>query len=158
MNEPTTSQINHCLAETYKHVRQVGRNITLFVTELLHRADNHDNSKFNEPELSIFAANTEKLAQTKFGTPEYDALLQETKTAVSHHHSKNRHHPEHWPNGIEDMNLIDLVEMLADWKAATSRMKDGNIRKSIEINAQRYNMSPQLKRIFDNTVREFFKE
>ena len=56
------------------------------------------------------------------------------------------------------MTLVDLIEMLADWKAATERNKDGNIRKSIEINSGKYNMSPQLRTIFENTVREYFKE
>ena len=54
------------------------------------------------------------------------------------------------------MTLIDLIEMLCDWKAATVRNKNGNIRKSIEHNADRFKMSPQLKQIFENTVREMF--
>lgn len=47
--------------------------------------------------------------------------------------------------------------MLCDWKAATKRNKNGNIRKSIEINAQKYNISPQLEQILENTVKEIFK-
>lgn len=151
-------KINYCLAETHKHVRKVQRNLNLFVADLIHRGENHDNSKFEEPELSIFAENTSKLGQTVYGSPEYKQLLVEVKPAIDHHYSKNRHHPEHWPNGVEDMTLVDLIEMLADWKAATERNKDGNIRKSIEINSGKYNMSPQLRTIFENTVREFFKE
>lgn len=57
-------------------------------------------------------------------------------------------------NGIEDMTLLDLVEMLCDWKAASERHDDGNIRKSIEVNAERFNMTPQLRRIFENTINE----
>jgi len=98
------------------------------------------------------------LGQTVYGSSEYKQLLVEVKPAIDHHYSKNRHHPEHWPNGVEDMTLVDLIEMLADWKAATERNKDGNIRKSIEINSGKYNMSPQLRTIFENTVREYFKE
>ena len=102
--------------------------IKKIVTDLIERGQNHDNSKFEEPELTIFAENTHKLGSTVYGSPEYKELLVEVKPAIDHHYAKNRHHPEHWPNGIEDMNLIDLVEMLADWKAATQRNKDGNIR------------------------------
>ena len=47
------------------------------------------------------------------------------KPAIDHHYANNRHHPEHWPNGINDMTLMDLIEMLADWKAATARNKNG---------------------------------
>ena len=56
------------------------------------------------------------------------------------------------------MTLLDIVEMLSDWRAATERNKNGNIRTSIEKNTVRYNMSPQLAQIMQNTVREMFKE
>lgn len=153
-----TEKINYCLAETHKHVRKVQKYINAFVADLIHRGEHHDDSKFEEPELSIFAENTHKLGQTQYGGEEYKKLLEEVKPAIVHHYSKNRHHPEHWPNGIEDMTLIDLLEMLADWKAATDRNKDGNIRKSIEINSAKFKMSPQLRTIFENTVREYFKD
>ena len=84
--------------------------------------------------------------------------MERVKPAIEHHYANNRHHPEHWPNGIDDMTLLDLVEMLVDWKAATVRNKNGNIRKSVEHNSKRFNMSPQLTKIFENTVRELFQE
>lgn len=59
---------------------------------------------------------------------------------------------------IGEMTLMDLMEMLCDWKAATQRNKNGNIRKSIEINADRYKINAQLRKILENTVRELFPE
>ncbi len=56
------------------------------------------------------------------------------------------------------MTLLDMLEMLADWRAAGERNANGNIRKSIDFNARKYNMSPQLVRIFENTVKEHFRE
>lgn len=56
------------------------------------------------------------------------------------------------------MNLVDILEMLADWRAATERNQNGNIRKSIEINAEKYGISPQLRRILENTVRDYFPD
>lgn len=150
--------IDCCLAETHKHVRKVGRNIHLFVMELMHRAEHHDDSKFEEPELSGFAKAQHKLSTCEYGSEEYKANLKELKPILDHHYAKNRHHTEHWPNGINDMTLVDVLEMLCDWKAATERNKDGNIRKSIEINAEKYGINPQLKQILQNTVREHFKE
>jgi hypothetical protein len=50
------------------------------------------------------------------------------------------------------MNLLDLIEMFCDWKAASERHNDGNLRKSIEINGQRFSMPPELIEIFENTV------
>lgn len=150
--------IDKCLAETYKHVKRVGHYLSIFTKELLDRAEHHDDSKFEEPELSGFAENTAKLAQVEYGSDEYKQMLVDLKPTIDHHYAKNRHHSEHWPNGINDMNLIDILEMLADWRAATERNKAGNIRKSIELNAEKYNINPQLRKILENTVRDYFKD
>lgn len=64
----------------------------------------------------------------------------------------NSHHPEFYENGICGMNLLDLVEMLCDWKAATLRHNDGDIRRSIEINQKRFGYSDELKQILLNTL------
>ena len=143
-------------SETLKHVNEVRANIWTMIKELDRRAQVHDASKFEEPERSVFATNTPKLAKTEYGSEEYTKLLEEVKPAIDHHYSKNTHHPEHWPNGIDDMDLLDLVEMLVDWIAATKRNKNGNVHKSIEHNQGRFNMSPQLTSIFKNTVNRYF--
>jgi hypothetical protein len=75
------------------------------------------------------------------------------KPALDHHYDLNHHHPEHFLRGIRGMNLIDIIEMLCDWKAATMRHADGNIYKSIEINQERFNYSYELKEILINTSR-----
>ena len=54
--------------------------------------------------------------------------------------------------GIRGMNLLDLVEMICDWKAATMRHADGDILRSIEINQKRFGYSDELKQILLNTV------
>jgi hypothetical protein len=46
--------------------------------------------------------------------------------------------------------------MLIDWKSSSERHNDGNIRKSLEINAERFNFSPQLTKIFENTIKQLF--
>ena len=56
------------------------------------------------------------------------------------------------------MTLLDIVELLCDWRAATERNKNGNIRMSIEKNTVRYKISPQLAQIMQNTVREMFQD
>jgi hypothetical protein len=47
---------------------------------------------------------------------------------------------------------MDLMEMVADWKAASERHNDGNIMKSIEHNTGRFDIAPQLAQILKNTV------
>ena len=108
------------------------------IESLDERARNHDQSELESPEQEIFGETFEELGKTEYGTPEYDKLLERVKPAIDHHYANNRHHPEHWPDGINNMTLIDLIEMLCDWKAATKRNKNGNIRTSIEKNATRF--------------------
>lgn len=143
-------------SETLKHINEVRKNIWTVITELDRRSQVHDQSKFEEPERSVFADNTPKLAKTEYGTEEYIKLLTETKVAIDHHYSKNDHHPEHWSTGIEGMDLLSITEMLCDWAAATKRNKNGNIHRSIEVNTERFKLSPQLVQILKNTVERYF--
>ncbi len=142
------------LYDTHQHTVEVAKNIAKITKNLIDRAVFHDLSKFESPEREIFAENNEKLGHVEFGGEEYKKLLQEVKPAIEHHYAINRHHPQHHKNGVEDMTLCDLVEMLCDWKAATARNKNGNIRKSIEINAEKYAIPPMLRKILENTVKE----
>jgi hypothetical protein len=65
---------------------------------------------------------------------------------------------KNFENGIQGMNLVDLVEMICDWKAATLRHENGDIFKSIEMNQNRFGYSDELKQIFINTVNDFLSE
>jgi hypothetical protein len=144
------------MMETLKHIHRVRELLYVMIQELDVRARNHDLSKLESPEKEIFGEYTPELAKTEYGSDEYKNLLEKVKPAIEHHYANNRHHTEYHKNGINDMTLIDLIEMLVDWRAATERNKNGNIRKSIEINAQRYGISEQLTKIFENTVKEHF--
>ena len=53
------------------------------------------------------------------------------------------------------MSLIDILEMLCDWKAASERHANGSIMHSLIINRDRFKISDQLHAILENTVREF---
>jgi hypothetical protein len=138
--------------DTLRHIERVRNLLNLFAIELLKRGELHDQSKLVEPEVEGFTIHTKNLAGATYGSPEYQEFLKALKPTLDHHYANNRHHPEHYKNGIEDMNLVDIIEMLLDWKAASERHNDGNIRKSIEINAKRFNMSPQLVTICENTA------
>lgn len=56
---------------------------------------------------------------------------------------------------INGMTLVDLIEMLADWRAATERHNDGDLGKSLRIQRNRFGISDQLDEILWNTAREF---
>ncbi len=144
-----------CNAETLEHILKVNHFLQVVIKELLDRGNRHDRSKLETPEVELFTEYTNKLANTTYASPEYDEYKRGLGPALEHHYAKNSHHPEHFPNGINGMNLLDVIEMFCDWKAATIRHNDGNLRKSIEHNAKRFNMSDQLKEIFENTAALF---
>lgn len=133
-----------------------------FILKLSHklklRGRIHDKSKAESPELEIFAEVTPKLEKLTYGSKEYEESLDYMGNALKHHYEVNRHHPEHFENGLDDMNLVDIIEMLSDWRAAVERHEDGNIYDSLEYNKKRFNMSEQLYNILVNTVRDVFGE
>lgn len=142
-----------CRAETIKHIDKVKHYTGLFTNMLTKRGINHDKSKLESPEIEVFAEHTPSLKDSEYGQQSYTNNLEQMKPALEHHYANNRHHPEHFKDGINDMNLVDIVEMFCDWKAASQRQKNGNLLKSIEINASRFKCSPQLKRILENTAK-----
>lgn len=140
--------------ETIKHIKQVSDLMWHVICAIGKRITHHDASKLQEPEKSMYDKFTPMLRSLTYGSDEYKATLKEMGAALDHHYRVNSHHPEHYPNGINGMSLIDLIEMLADWKAASLRHADGNILKSLEVNRVRFGMSDQLFEIFKNTVIE----
>ena len=138
--------------ETFKHIERVRNLLNACVVELIKRGELHDQTKLAPPEVAVFMEFTEKLKDVTYGSEEYKSFLTQMKPALDHHYAHNRHHPQHHKNGIDDMNLIDMVETLCDWKASSERHNNGNIRKSIEENADRFGISPQLVKILENTA------
>jgi len=138
--------------ETKAHIANVQKYIKIINDMLTERGLNHDQSKLHDPELPLFTEYTNKLAKVTYGSPEYKSFLEALKPALDHHYAKNRHHPEHYKDGINDMNLVDIIELFCDWKSATLRHNDGNLLKSIEINSKRFNIDKQLTQIFVNTA------
>ncbi len=147
--------IAECQVNTIKHIESVRKYIRIFIDKLTKRAVEHDKLKLESPEVEIFTEYTPKLASSTYGSEEYNGFLKEMNVALQHHYANYRHHPEHFDKGINDMNLIDIVEMLCDWKAASLRQNDGNLLKSIELNAKRFGYDDQLKQIFINTAKMF---
>ena len=140
--------------DTFRHIERVRNLLNLCVVELLKRGELHDQTKLDSPEVELFTEYTDKLSTVTYGSDEYNQTLEKLKPALEHHYANNRHHAEFHKNGINDMNLIDLMEMLMDWKAASERHSNGNIRKSIEINAGRFRIDNQLQKILENTIKD----
>lgn len=138
--------------DTLLHIKRVSQLLTEAASELIRRANVHDNSKLQSPEKEMFDEFTPLLAKSTYGSDEYKALLEKLGVALRHHYANNSHHPEHYENGVDGMDLMDLVELFFDWKAATERHDNGDIFRSIEINRDRFKLSDQVASIFRNTA------
>jgi len=147
--------------ETRKHQQEVAKRLIKFAAELLDRATKHDESKLHEPEYTKFAAATRKLKGLTYGSPEYKKQLKKLGVALDHHYENNKHHPEYNAYSgclklINGMDLVDLIEMLFDWEAATLRHDDGCIFRSIDQQQKKLDFDDTLKMLLTNTI-HFFK-
>lgn len=133
-----------------EHKRLVAQYLQKATTALFQRAVEHDYSKFAAEEFEPFAANQESFATIPYGTEEYRAALRRVKPAIQHHYAANRHHPEHWANGVNDMDLLDVVEMVCDWIAASQRVPGDTLK--LESLQERFKIEPQLLGIIEHTV------
>lgn len=79
---------------TLKHIDNVQKKIAVIMNDLTDRALNHDRSKLEEPELSIFNKYTPKLKKTSFADRSYLNNLKKMGSGLKHHYENNRHHPE----------------------------------------------------------------
>jgi hypothetical protein len=141
--------------DTLRHSLRVGELMVQAINELSQRSVAHDLSKTQPPEVGYFNEYTPRLREMEYGSDEYRQCLADMKPALDHHYANNRHHPERFENGVNDMTLVDLIEMLADWKAAGERNKNGSLEKSLVIQKDRFGLSDQLLGVLENTARHF---
>lgn len=139
--------------KTLRHIETVRNYLDQCAIELIKASQNHDQCKLQSPEAETFEEYTNKLRGCTYNSSEYKEFLKGMSGALDHHYANSRHHPEHFEDGVNGMNLLDLVEMICDWKASTMRHNDGNILKSLEINRSRFKLSDQLYNILLNTVK-----
>lgn len=144
-------------ADTLRHSRRVGELLVQVISELAVRAVQHDLSKTEPPEREAFDEYSPKLSTLTYGTEEYRANLREMQSAIEHHYRHNRHHPEHFADGVAGMTLVDLMEMLADWKAAGERhgANDIGLKASLEVQRRRFDLPDTLAAVLENTAQHF---
>jgi hypothetical protein len=126
--------------------------ILVICKALIKRGLVHDNSKFSKEEFEYVYKLSKNDKDIKFGSKEYYELVDSVQSAKIAHYTRNSHHPDHY-SSIYEMSLLDMIEMLGDWKAATKR-KNGNILESLEINSRKYNIGIDLKNSLHSTIKE----
>lgn len=135
-----------------QHIQWVMEGLAACQVALGKRALTHDRSKIVPGmERDIYAQVVPQFASVVFGTPEHKAVGDKLGSAWDHHLRHNRHHPEHHSNGINDMSLIDLLEMVCDWKAAGLRKETGGLENSLKTLQAHHGIEPQLAAILRNT-------
>lgn len=148
-------------ADTRKHQQLVAGLLILCAKKLLDRAVKHDASKLQEPERSyyidpVYALNTEEVP---YGSARYQELTKQMGQGWDHHKLTNDHHIEFFiPYSVQTLNdpiraldLFALIEMLADWIAA-SRRRDNNSAMALDYMKKKYPVDEQLEAIILNTL------
>lgn len=152
MRKATGQEMENYLEDTDHHIG--------LVQEWMRRAWNllelqlltHDESKYSEEEAEIYAVVTPEFAKYEYGTPEHSAVGDKLGPAWKHHLANNPHHPEYHDNGVDDMDLLYIVEMLCDWKAASMRNPNQDFKKSLQLNLDKKKVAPQLQSVMINTA------
>jgi len=150
--------ISEYLQDLLAHRALVAEKMFKIADDLTQRAFHHDDSKFSAEEYDLYEQAFPNLQKYVYGSEEFRAELRKIKPAIEHHYQNNRHHPEYHGNvGIAGMNLLDLVEMVCDWVAASQRKEGTDILKGMIINQKRFDIDDQLFCIIMNTVEYLIK-
>ena len=106
--------------------------------------EEHDESKFSEPEFEAYA-------QHFYGDKKNDFEFDE---AWKHHWTHNEHHPEFWLG--EDMPYVYILEMLCDWGsfsiASDDMMELSNYYFSEARDDEEKNLSDNTKIIIEEIL------
>lgn len=139
------------IVKTMRHIRTIQGYMTQVGTEWLERTRRHDESKFSTIEIDGYVGIAEATKGLTAGSKEYLDALEPYKKVIQRHYLMNDHHPEHFKNGVNGMNLIQVLEMFCDWIAASTD-REMHPMQSIDAQCERFNIDAQLKQIIINTM------
>lgn len=132
------------------HKGKVSSNMLTIANKLIERAIEHDNSKLSKEEYESFT----KFDNTSYKSyKEYEKGLEELDDAFQHHYDNNSHHPEHHFNGVDDMSVLDLIEMVCDWKAV-AEYYGVPLEQQMELNIERYGVSVEREKLLKSIMKE----
>lgn len=136
-----------------EHIKELRLLMQVMVLDLLSRAAEHDRTKLEEPELSLFSAYMHRKKEHTYGSEGHNEGMRLLGPALEHHYRFNSHHPEHFRSGINAMSLMDLAEMLCDWVVSAEHHPGSNPESSLEIGIIRFGIDGQLAAILRNTIK-----
>ena len=133
------------LTDTLQHMTEVQENLAEIRAKLECRGFAHDRSKLLAVEFDGFCKTRPKFKLANYGSPEYRECVEEIRPSVEHHYKANRHHVAYHKCGFADMNLIDILEMLADWKAASRRSPNMSFEDSLPKAFEKCGIPPNMQ-------------
>lgn len=136
-----------------QHIQWLMEGMAWVQGQLMLRMLSHDRTKIGESELDAYAEIVPGFKNLQYGTEEHKAHGKRLGPAWKHHTEHNRHHPEHFESGISDMTLIDLVEMVCDWRAASMRGGYFDWERSLDQAKKNHGIDQQLFEILGNTCK-----
>jgi hypothetical protein len=128
------------LVTILRHQALVASQMRKLAHLLIEAADIHDLSKLSPWEFTGFVEFNHVARENKLGSPEYQQSLKDNEGVIGLHYKSNRHHPEHHSHGIENMGLVDLVEMVADWRAASAVYGQTSFEEALPILRERFGL------------------
>ena len=149
---PTKEELEFYYQDTRNHINNVQRYMTNVIADLLNRSFKHDSSKYDAVEAHTYAKVVPMFKGKVYGTPEHKAVGDMLGDAWKHHEENNDHHTGYYENGINDMSLLSIIEMLCDWKAASLRNPNQIFSESCLLNCKKYGVDEQLTKIIFNTA------
>jgi len=135
------------LKDTADHICAVLDNFHVIMQDMTQRGVHHDLAKLGPEEKPYLDAHTPYLRALTYNSPEYHARLALMQPYLDHHYARYDHHPEHIDGRCSSMSLLSLLEMLADWKAASTRHASGGLMQSFIANRKRFQIEPPLFRV-----------
>ena len=138
-----------------KHKKSVKRRLLYIADKIRERAEAHDNSKLNYPELGWLVA-MDKEGRAPYGSEEYFEKQKRWECFFKHHYSENTHHPDHYDEGTKGMSVVDIVEMMCDVISYLDEIPQEKVFEVISEQAERFGFSSELKAILTNTLLLYF--
>ena len=162
------------MKRTKKHVERVQNSAKKIVDEypeykeLLEQVKSHDDSKFEEPEMTPYI----ELTWAKKDDPKAEST-KEMDEATLHHIKNNKHHPEYHnkdkanissTNRDEYIECIDaskmddisVAEMVSDWQAMSEELQTNTSREWYnDVKDVRWSFSEEQDKLIDKLLKVF---
>lgn len=139
-----------------KHKENVRKRLTVLAQQLLQRAEEHDNSKLQSPEVD-WLIEMDKEPRYIYGSPEYLEKKNRWQKFFDHHYEENSHHPEHFKDlGVLGMNLTDLCEYIVDISSYYEDLHPQEVFDLLDKQAIRFDLDFQLTEVLKNTLLDYF--